>query len=193
MFLMFDATILRFNFIWWLPPLIIFLLPAFETRIIKKVLQNTPLPKIERRGTQFLIFSLFFLLSMINLLSLWRNIFTPTAHVVLTLLVRTGGWLGVVRTQSLYHHKTVLAHLTPLSTPLLLIRFITIIEIISSLIRPLTLGVRLGANLTAGHLILGLVRRRVVGQLIINLLELLVSVVQAYVFSLLLSLYFKEI
>jgi len=75
---------------------------------------------------------------------------------------------------------------------MILINFIVIIELISSFIRPITLGVRLGANLTAGHLILGLLRVRYLGQLPLFLLEIVVAIVQAYVFTLLAYLYFLE-
>ena len=72
-----------------------------------------------------------------------------------------------------------------------------IIEIVSLLIRPITLGVRLAANLTAGHLILSLIASLPIGtsffsQFPLVLLELLVAVVQPFVFCLLTFLYFSE-
>jgi F0F1-type ATP synthase membrane subunit a len=75
------------------------------------------------------------------------------------------------------------------------------IEIASLGIRPLALGIRLIANITAGHLLLHLFSLRSIGRLglligalffFIVLLELRVAVIQAYVFSLLLSLYINE-
>lgn len=49
-----------------------------------------------------------------------------------------------------------LSHLVPTGTPIFLIRFIVFIELIRNVIRPITLGVRLAANITAGHLLIAL-------------------------------------
>jgi len=50
-----------------------------------------------------------------------------------------------------------MAHLVPKGTPVLLIPFIVLIELVRGVIRPFTLAVRLAANIVAGHLILVLV------------------------------------
>jgi F0F1-type ATP synthase membrane subunit a len=72
-----------------------------------------------------------------------------------------------------------------------------LIEIIRQLIRPITLSVRLAANLTAGHLILSLLASlsfvyRVFSQIPLIILEILVALVQPFVFCILLYLYFSE-
>lgn len=74
-----------------------------------------------------------------------------------------------------------------------------IIESVSQIIRPITLSVRLAANITAGHILIALARRPI---LIINhmtlalstlfLLELAVAFIQRYVFVVLLSMYLRE-
>jgi F-type H+-transporting ATPase subunit a len=51
-----------------------------------------------------------------------------------------------------------LRHLVPNGTPIILIRFIVLIETLRIFIRPITLRVRLAANITAGHLLLSLIR-----------------------------------
>lgn len=100
-----------------------------------------------------------------------------------------------------------LGHLLPEGTPTLLIPVLIIIETISLFIRPLALGVRLTANLTAGHLLIQLVSTATSVLLItipvlailtatllflLTLLEVAVAIIQAYVFVLLLSLYLQE-
>jgi F-type H+-transporting ATPase subunit a len=82
--------------------------------------------------------------------------------------------------------------------------FIVIIEIISNTIRPITLSVRLAANIIAGHLLLTLLRnllpRRTLlifsstfaAQTLLIVLETAVAVIQAYVFSILATLYASE-
>lgn len=100
--------------------------------------------------------------------------------------------------------RKFLAHLVPLGTPYGLIPLIVFIELIRGVIRPLTLRVRLVANIVAGHLLIILVRRplRGSGQRVVLLglrvlvlllfLESGVALIQGYVFSLLSSLYLAE-
>ncbi|NEV49085.1 ATP synthase F0 subunit A [Wolbachia pipientis] len=97
-----------------------------------------------------------------------------------------------------------IAHLIPLGTPFILIRFIVIVESIRILIRPLTLSIRLTANIISGHLLLSLLSNLIINlnifilsltitiQLILLILEISVSLIQAYVFSTLLTLYRSE-
>jgi len=100
-----------------------------------------------------------------------------------------------------------LGHLLPEGTPTLLIPVLIIIETISLFIRPLALGVRLTANLTAGHLLIQLIATAAfvllpimpttailtsILLLLLTLLEVAVAIIQAYVFVLLLSLYLQE-
>ncbi len=99
----------------------------------------------------------------------------------------------------------VLAHLVPNGTPYPLTPFIVLIEITRRLIRPLTLAVRLAANIVAGHLLLTLLRSQasnplllvsllVISALILlSILEAAVALIQAYVFRVLSSLYINEV
>jgi len=98
-----------------------------------------------------------------------------------------------------------LSHLVPTGTPYVLMPFMVIIELIRRIIRPLTLSVRLAANMIAGHILMSLVRSPMAslgglvflstffGLLILIVLELAVSVIQSYVFRTLLSLYIIEV
>ena len=97
------------------------------------------------------------------------------------------------------------AHLVPLGTPIVLIPFIVLIETIRNVIRPITLSVRLAANLTAGHLLLILLGESIVNRKILIVitvtaaqfalitLEAAVAVIQAYVFATLSTLYASEV
>lgn len=98
----------------------------------------------------------------------------------------------------------MIKHIVPEGTPIYLASFIVLIERIRNLIRPLTLAVRLVANIIAGHLLLVLLSR--LGEisiiyyiftlpLIISLtvLEIFVTIIQSYVYIILLVLYLNEI
>jgi len=98
-----------------------------------------------------------------------------------------------------------LAHLVPVGTPYILIPFMVLIEFIRNIIRPITLSVRLAANLVAGHLLITLIRAPAVSTsysvlivLILALyllivLESAVAFIQAYVFRILRTLYLREV
>jgi F-type H+-transporting ATPase subunit a len=95
--------------------------------------------------------------------------------------------------------------LVPQGTPNILIPFIILIETIRRIIRPITLTIRLTANIIAGHLLLTLLGNMgpkiilfiipflLFTQLILLILESAVSIIQSYVFSILITLYSREI
>jgi len=97
------------------------------------------------------------------------------------------------------------AHLVPQRTPGVLIPFIVLIESVRNIIRPGTLAVRLTANIIAGHLLITLLGNQTSSrsgfilsllinvQIILIVLELAVSIIQAYVFTVLITLYAREI
>nr|QKO00191.1 ATP synthase F0 subunit 6 [Pangshura sylhetensis] len=151
--------------------------------------------------------SLMAMLLMTNLLGLLPYTFTPTTQLSMNMGLAIPMWLATVL-MGLRNQPTVsLGHLLPEGTPTLLIPPLIIIETISLLIRPLALGVRLTANLTAGHLLIQLISTATlvllpmmttlsllttVILLLLMVLELAVAMIQAYVFVLLLCLYLQE-
>lgn len=97
------------------------------------------------------------------------------------------------------------AHIVPSGTPGALIPFIVLIESIRNVIRPITLSVRLIANIVAGHLLITLLGnqtaaasnfiliRLILTQIILLTLEAAVAVIQSYVFAVLSTLYSSEV
>nr|QHI42787.1 ATP synthase F0 subunit 6 [Syngnathus rostellatus] len=151
--------------------------------------------------------SLMVFLISINTLGLLPYTFTPTTQLSLNLGLAVPLWLATVIIGMRNQPTHSLAHLLPEGTPTPLIPVLIIIETISLFIRPLALGVRLTANLTAGHLLIQLTTTAVfvlssmmpsvalltLGLLLLlTILEIAVAVIQAYVFVLLLSLYLQE-
>nr|WNH20729.1 ATP synthase F0 subunit 6 [Priolepis farcimen] len=149
---------------------------------------------------------LIFLLSL-NMLGLLPYTFTPTTQLSMNLGIAVPLWLATVLIGLRNQPTAALGHLLPEGTPNLLIPILIIIETISLFIRPLALGVRLTANLTAGHLLMQLIASAafvltptmplvailtVLVLLLLTILEVAVAMIQAYVFVLLISLYLQE-
>lgn len=157
------------------------------------------------KHTLIIFVTLFTLIISINILGLIPYVFTPTRHLTITLRLALPLWLGYFTYGWVNSTKWILAHLVPQGTPSLLLPFIVLIERISSIIRPLTLSVRLAANIIAGHLLLTLIRNAirvfrpvaavsiVVVQISLVILEVAVAAIQSYVFTILRVLYAREI
>nr|DBA43472.1 TPA_asm: ATP6 [Bombus bohemicus] len=139
----------------------------------------------------------------LNLSSLIPYIFTLTSHLIFNLMMSFPPWLSFILFSMINFPMKTFSHLVPLNSPKFLMNFMVIIELISLLIRPWTLAIRLSANLISGHLILILLSNFMVNFLLLSpfvlmiqnllmLLELSMSIIQAYVFSTLLILYFSE-
>lgn len=154
-------------------------------------------------GITFIVVVTFIYLVVRNLISLFPFIFTFTAHPLTTLGLGITFWISFFIIGWTKNFKNSAAHLVPQGSPLYLAPLIVIIEIISHLIRPFTLAIRLAANIIAGHLIISLLSRirilRIFGfvnsfifQRILLLLEFGVSVIQGFVFRILLLLYRLE-
>nr|QHN51366.1 ATP synthase F0 subunit 6 [Etmopterus spinax] len=151
--------------------------------------------------------TLMLFLITINLLGLLPYTFTPTTQLSLNMAFAIPLWLTTVLIGVLNQPTIALGHLLPEGTPTLLTPILIIIETISLFIRPLALGVRLTANLTAGHLLMQLIATAAFVLInimptvalltslvlfLLTILEVAVAMIQAYVFVLLLSLYLQE-
>nr|AKC89238.1 ATP6 [Campethera caroli] len=174
------------------------------TLITKQLL--TPLNKNGHKWALILT-SLMILLLSINLLGLLPYTFTPTTQLSMNMALAFPLWLATLLTGLRNQPSTSLGHLLPEGTPTPLIPALILIETTSLLIRPLALGVRLTANLTAGHLLIQLISTATTALLsimpaisiltsiillLLTILEVAVAMIQAYVFVLLLSLYLQE-
>nr|QEF29913.1 ATP synthase F0 subunit 6 [Tringa guttifer] len=166
----------------------------------------TPLNKKGHKWALILTSLMMFLL-LINLLGLLPYTFTPTTQLSMNMALAFPLWLATLLTGLRNQPSASLGHLLPEGTPTPLIPALIMIETTSLLIRPLALGVRLTANLTAGHLLIQLISTATTALLplipavsiltasillLLTLLEVAVAMIQAYVFVLLLSLYLQE-
>nr|YP_009559435.1 ATP synthase F0 subunit 6 [Calidris ruficollis]AXA45518.1 ATP synthase F0 subunit 6 [Calidris ruficollis] len=180
-------------------------LQLWLSHLITKQLM-TPLNKAGHKWALILTSLMMFLL-LINLLGLLPYTFTPTTQLSMNMALAFPLWLATLLTGLRNQPSASLGHLLPEGTPTPLIPALIMIETTSLLIRPLALGVRLTANLTAGHLLIQLISTATTALLplipavsllttsillLLTLLEVAVAMIQAYVFVLLLSLYLQE-
>nr|QVL27485.1 ATP synthase F0 subunit 6 [Gallinago gallinago] len=176
----------------------------FSNLITKQLM--IPLNKKGHKWALILTSLMVFLL-LINLLGLLPYTFTPTTQLSMNMALAFPLWLATLLTGLRNQPSASLGHLLPEGTPTPLIPALILIETTSLLIRPLALGVRLTANLTAGHLLIQLISTATIALLplipavsiltasillLLTLLEVAVAMIQAYVFVLLLSLYLQE-
>lgn len=162
---------------------------------------------IKKKNNNFnLIFiSLFLFIIINNFIGLFPFIFTRTRHLSVNFSLTLPLWLRIILFGWINETKHIFIHLVPQGTPNILIPFIILIESIRNVIRPITLTIRLTANIIAGHLLITLLRRLgpklinlfipflLIIQLVLFLLESAVAIIQSYVFSVLITLYFREI
>jgi len=105
----------------------------------------------------------------------------------------------------IFQYNNLFSHLVPKGTPGFLMPIIVIIETVRNIIRPLTLSIRLAANIVAGHLLLTLLGSQIpnvrpisflvlfFSLCLLLLLEVSVACIQSYVFIILNSLYLNEL
>nr|UEK75920.1 ATP synthase F0 subunit 6 [Meranoplus bicolor] len=148
--------------------------------------------------------SLMSLIFFNNFLGLFPYIFTASSHMNFCLSLSLTFWLSMIMYSMFNYFNNFMAHLTPQGTPSILMPFMVLIESISLIIRPFTLAIRLTANMVAGHLLLSLLGNSgsmiglilltltILSQIMLFILEISVSLIQAYVFSILSTLYSSD-
>ena len=150
------------------------------------------------------IFSLFIFVLFCNMVGMLPYSFTVTSHIIVTLAFAMFIFIGVTILGFTIHGFKYLKIFVPSGVPFVLLPIIMVIEIISYLSRPISLSVRLFANMMAGHTML-----KVFGGFVISLglvagwlpltfsvaltgLEILVAFLQAYVFAILTCIYLND-
>lgn len=188
----------------WLPNRIQ-ILQIWLIRLITK--QIIIIHNKQGRSWTLILISLILFIASTNLLGLLPYSFTPTTQLSINIGIAIPLWLATVLIGFRNKPKISLAHFLPQGTPTPLIPILIIIETISLFIQPLALAVRLTANITAGHLLIHLIGSATLALssisitvstitftilFLLTILELAVAIIQAYVFTLLVSLYLHD-
>jgi F-type H+-transporting ATPase subunit a len=156
------------------------------------------------------VFSLFMFILVANLWGMFPYFFTVTSHIIITAAMAIAV-IGTVIVYGLWKHKLHFFKLfVPSGVPKVILPFIVMIEVLSFISRPISLSIRLFANMLAGHITLKVFAGFVVllgsagyigvlgailplaGTVALTALEFLVAALQAYVFAILTSLYLND-
>nr|YP_009107086.1 ATP synthase F0 subunit 6 [Angaracris barabensis]AIT96932.1 ATP synthase F0 subunit 6 [Angaracris barabensis] len=182
----------RINILW--NKLMLILNNEFKTLLGQKSFQ----------GSTFIFISIFIMMLFNNFMGLFPYIFTSTSHMTLTFSIALPMWVSFMLFGWINNTNYMFTHLVPQGTPNALMSFMVLIETISNIIRPGTLAVRLAANMIAGHLLLTLLGNTgpsltmttiyilIIVQMLLLVLESAMAMIQAYVFSILSTLYSSE-
>jgi F-type H+-transporting ATPase subunit a len=150
------------------------------------------------------IFSLFLFILFGNVLGMVPYNFTYTSHIIVTFGLAGFIFLGVTFIGLVKHGISFLKFFVPSGVPIALLPILIPIEVISYLVRPISLSLRLFANMMAGHtmlkvfasfiVLLGLLGGWAPLLLVIILtgFEIMIAVLQAYVFTILCCLYLND-
>jgi F-type H+-transporting ATPase subunit a len=150
------------------------------------------------------IFSLFMFILFCNLIGMIPFTFTVTSHIIVTFAMALVVFIGVTIIGFTRHGLHFLKFFVPAGVPMALLPLLVVIEVLSYLIRPVSLSVRLFANMTAGHTML-----KVFGGFVVMLgilggwaplafvvaltgLEVGIAILQAYVFTILTCIYLND-
>nr|YP_010584250.1 ATP synthase F0 subunit 6 [Theromyzon tessulatum]UZT67739.1 ATP synthase F0 subunit 6 [Theromyzon tessulatum] len=156
------------------------------------------------KGFTIIVTILFILIIFINLTGMIPYSFSISSHLILTLSLGLPLWMTIISSSLNNNKKEFIASLLPDGAPDWLNPFLVLIETISIMVRPLTLSFRLAANMSAGHIVLGLLgiymsaamNSSLMGSITLLMVsmgyimfEFAICLIQAYIFCLLLSLY----
>nr|AXY87970.1 ATP synthase subunit 6 [Strongylocentrotus intermedius]QDO72190.1 ATP synthase F0 subunit 6 [Strongylocentrotus intermedius] len=176
---------------------------GFRENILEMIFQNTSPNTAPWAG---LISSVFVLILSVNVLGLFPYAFTATSHISLTYSLGFPLWMAVNILGFYLAFNSRLSHLVPQGTPSALIPLMVWIETLSLFAQPIALGLRLAANLTAGHLLIFLLSTAIwllssslmvsvpilIIFVLLFVLEIGVACIQAYVFTALIHFYLQQ-
>nr|AGI97875.1 ATP synthase F0 subunit 6 [Eriosoma sp. WL-2013] len=188
--------ILMPNMIWTLPNRINIVNMILWNNLNKEMLMLFKNKKI--KSPSFIFITLFMFIFINNFMSLFPYIFSSSSHMIFSLTLALPFWMFFIIMSMIKNFKKMIIHLVPLNTPMMLAPLMAIIETMSIFIRPMSLSIRLTANLIAGHILMTLLNFNslmmiiIFIQMFLIMFELCVAMIQSYVFSMLSSLYSSE-
>nr|QDE09836.1 ATP synthase F0 subunit 6 [Psoroptes ovis] len=215
LFSIFDPSLSVFSFFWFVCFFVLMFMPplywvngmfSFHYKNLMSFSKNEVDSSVSKvsTGVYKMVCMIFVSIMLYNFCAIFPHIFSITSHLLVTIPLAYSFWLGIIFFSLFKSLKDFLIHLIPVGTPMGLISFMVMVELLSNFIRPLALTFRLTANMMVGHLLMSLIGGAVLflpalgllmgsmAQSLLVFMELGVSLIQAYVFSTLLLLYLSE-
>jgi F-type H+-transporting ATPase subunit a len=152
-----------------------------------------------------IIFSLFIFILLCNLLGMLPYSFTATSHIVVTFALASIVFLMITITGFYIHGFKFLSILLPSGIPIWLAPLMILIELFAYLAKPISLSLRLAANMVAGHILLKIIAGFIISltlflkflpiPIIVALIgfEIFVAILQAYIFTILSCVYLNDV
>nr|YP_010463244.1 ATP synthase F0 subunit 6 [Iphicrates gressitti]UUJ37768.1 ATP synthase F0 subunit 6 [Iphicrates gressitti] len=175
----------------------------FNTVIINLYKEFKMLMGKTSKGMTMMMISLFMFIMINNMMGILPYIFTSSSHLTFSLTMAMPLWISFMLFGWINKTNFMFTHLIPSGTPTILMPFMVLIETISNIMRPGSLAVRLTANMIAGHLMMSLLGNNSINepymimifivQMSLMMFETAVALIQAYVFSVLSTLYSSEV
>jgi len=170
--------------------------------LVKNMVENNIRPEGRRHFP--LLFTLFYFILFCNWMGLLPGAFTPTSQIVVTGTLAASIFLYTIFLRCALHGFRFFLAFAPIGTPYWLLPLMVPVEFISFLARPMTLAVRLFANMTAGHAVLSVIA--VLGlaipwfaawlplglSVVLMAAELFIGFIQAYIFTVLVCVYIDD-
>nr|QAU54079.1 ATP synthase F0 subunit 6 [Patella vulgata] len=163
---------------------------------------------LQMGGFHLFVIALFLCIVCMNMTGLIPYVFSTTAHLSMSFSFGLVVWLSLIISSYCYNFPVSASGLLPTGSPSALAPFLVLVETVSIGVRPITISVRLVANISAGHIILTLISSAlssgiftfpvVIFGLVLSvevfyfLFEFGVAIIQGYIFCLLVSLYSNE-
>nr|BBC14910.1 ATP synthase F0 subunit 6 [Xenoturbella japonica] len=182
--------------------------PMTFTNLLKEgMIKNMLLPIQNQNHWFWVLNTLLLFILTINLVGILPYTFTPSSHLALTMTLAIPLWSASIILGLRVKTKEAISHLLPEGTPLMIVPFMIMIETLSIIARPIALALRLAINITAGHLLLKLISSAtifmvsqnmiptgvmMIVMMLLTILELAVAMIQAYIFTILTTLYLEE-
>lgn len=150
------------------------------------------------------VFSLFMFILFCNLLGMLPYSFTVTSHIAVTFSLAALVFIGVTGIAVIKHGTHFFGYFLPKGTPWWLAPLMIVIEIFAYLARPISLSVRLFANMMAGHVLLKVIAGFIISMglawgwlplsftVLLTGFEIFVAILQAYIFTILTCVYLHD-
>ena len=201
----------------WLAPFILFFSPMISPYFItpdtnyhrKSLILSLDFKGLGQKIGGFILFApiIYSFIVLANLTGLMPYFFSVTRHLAFSLALSLPLWLAFIISSFVKAPYPTTASFLPMGAPAPLNPFLSLVELVSISVRPLTLAVRLVANISAGHIVLGLVGTYLSSALFLSfnsslllisiqvfytMFEVAIALIQAYIFTLLLTLYLND-